>query len=529
MAGHTVAMPLAQRYRPSPTLGNELLTILPAERISQGSADRLVYSRDMWPKTLLSVRDNKPSVSPPDVVVWPETTEEVAAIVKLCRRERVPLVPWGGGSGVCGGAIATSGGIVLDLKRMNRLLAASSEDGLATFQSGVIGQTLEDQLNRRGLTLGHFPASIYCSTLGGWLAARSAGQLSSKYGKIEDMVLSLEAVLGDGRVVRCSAGEQPDLVPLIVGSEGTLAIITEATLRVHRLAAHRLFRAYELPRVSAGCEGFRRGLQRGLRPAVMRLYDETDSLLARASGQGRAGESGRRLLAVLGEEIEERHGERIADLKQLLLGAALVRAGMLSRLAERLLPRLSGGCLAIVGFEGEPALCQAEAELFHAELLGVGARDLGEGPGLSWYRHRYAVSYKQSPLYAAGGFADTMEVATTWERLLPLYRSVRAAISSLAMVLAHFSHAYPEGCSIYFTFAAAAEGRAKSDLLYDEIWRRGLQAVIKEGGTISHHHGVGASKAAYMAEEHGPALAVYRQLKAVMDPDGILNPGKMGL
>jgi alkyldihydroxyacetonephosphate synthase len=202
---------------------------------------------------------------------------------------------------------------------------------------------------------------------------------------------------------------------------------------------------------------------------------------------------------------------------------------MLGRVAERLLPRVSGGCLAIVGFEGEPALCQTEAELLHAEFLGAGARDLGEGPGLSWYQHRYAVSYKQSPLYMAGGFADTMEVATTWERLLPLYRSVREAISSSAMLLAHFSHAYPEGCSIYFTFAAAAEGRAKSDLLYDEIWRRGLQAVIKEGGTISHHHGVGASKAAYMAEEHGSALAIFRQLKAVMDPDGILNPGKMGL
>jgi alkyldihydroxyacetonephosphate synthase len=516
------------RFRPTTAVGRDLLSVLPEDRISQGAADRLVYSRDMWPRALLSVRDNKPSVHPPDYIVWPESTEEVAEIVRVAARHKVGVIPYGGGSGVCGGAMATGGGIVVDLKRMCAVEEVSPENHLATFMTGINGQILEDQLNLRGLTLGHFPASIYCSTLGGWLAARSAGQLSSRYGKIEDMVQELEVVLGDGRVVQCSAAHQPDLIPLIVGSEGTLGIITRATMRVHPLAGFRLFRGYEFPRVAAGCEAMRRVLQRGLRPAVMRLYDEMDTLMARPSGDPKP-RAKPGLLASALQLFPQVGASLSSDLKSSLLRAALSRAGMVNKLVETLAPRLSGGCLAILGFEGEPMLTETEAALCHAEYLAAGGRDLGEGPGLAWYKHRYAVSYKMSPIYAGGGFVDTMEVAATWDRLMDLYREVRRALAPLAVVLAHFSHAYPEGCSIYFTFAGSAEGRVKSDTLYDEIWRTGLGAVVKAGGTISHHHGVGQSKAAFMQEEHGASMTVFRQLKAACDPEGILNPGKMGL
>jgi len=515
-------------HQPSTTVGRDLLSVVPEARFSQGAADRLIYSRDMWPKALLSVRDNKPSVHPPDYIVWPESTEEVAALLRVAGKHRIPVIPYGGGSGVCGGAMATGGGLVLDLKRMNATEEIDLEDHLATFQAGINGQLLEDQLNLRGLTLGHFPASIYISTLGGWLAARSAGQLSSRYGKIEDMVHDLEVVLGDGRVVRCGAAHEPDLMPLFVGSEGTLGVITRATMRVHPLPDFRLFRAYEFPRIAAGCEAMRRVMQRGLRPSVMRLYDEMDTLLARPSGDAHGKKRGGLIESMMG--LAPQVGESLgADLKAKLMRAALSRAGMVNRVVESLVPKLSGGCMAILGFEGERPLVEAEAGLCHAEYLAAGGKDLGEGPGIAWYKHRYDVSYKMSPVYHQGAFVDTMEVAATWERLMDMYREVRKALSPLAMVLAHFSHAYPEGCSIYFTFAASAEGRVKSDTLYDEIWRTGLAAVIKAGGTISHHHGVGQAKAAFMQEEHGSAMATYRQVKAVMDPAGILNPGKMGL
>lgn len=514
------------QFRPSTALGRDLLAILPSERISQGAAARLIYSRDMWPKALLSVRDNKPSVHPPDFIVWPETTQEVAEIVKLAVKRSVPLVPYGGGSGVCGGAMATGGGVVVDLKRMNAVLAVSAEDHLATFEVGIIGQILEDQLNLHGLTLGHFPASIYCSTLGGWLATRSAGQFSSKYGKIEEMVYGLEAVLGDGRVISCDIFQEPSLIPLLVGSEGTLGIITRATMRVHPLADYRLFRAYEFPRIAAGCEAMRRVMQRGLRPAVLRLYDEMDTLMARPGGEPQGKRS---LLSSALSLLPQAAEDLNSDLKKTLVRTALSRAGMLNKVVEKLVPRLSGGCMAIVGLEGYPALTETEAALCHAELLAAGGKDIGEGPGLAWYENRYAVSYKQSQVYVTGGFVDTMEVATTWDRLMDLYREVRKALSPLAIVLAHFSHAYPEGCSIYFTFAASAEGRVRSDNLYDEIWKRGLEAVLKAGGTISHHHGIGQSKGAFMEAEHGPGMAIFRKLKTMMDPAGVLNPGKMGL
>ncbi len=516
---------MQNQFSPTTSLGRKLVKLLPPDRISQGAADRMIYSRDMWPRTLFSVRENKPSVAPPDFIVWPEDAEEVSVVCALASEHGVPVVPWGGGSGVCGGAMATSGGIILDLKRMNRVLQISAADHLASFQCGIIGQTLEDQLNLRHLTLGHFPASIYCSTLGGWLAARSAGQLSSKYGKIEDMVVQVEAVLGEGDRIVCQARHEPNLVPLLVGSEGTLGVITSATLKVRPLPTCRILRAYEFPRLAAGAEAMRRVMQRGLQPSVLRLYDEVDTLLARASGQDR-----RKSWLSDAVSFLPQVGQGLGvDLRGALIKTALGRAGVFSKLAERIAPRLAGGCLLIVGFEGEPGLTEVEAALGHAEVLDSGGQDRGEEPGLNWFRNRYAVSYKQSPLYVNGGFADTMEVAVTWDRLMGLYSAVRQTLASRALVMAHLSHAYSEGCSIYFTFAALGEGKAKAEGLYEEIWQEGLSAVVQAGGTISHHHGIGLSKAPFMAQEHGEAMQIYRELKAVMDPAGVLNPGKMGL
>jgi alkyldihydroxyacetonephosphate synthase len=259
----------------------------------------------------------------------------------------------------------------------------------------------------------------------------------------------------------------------------------------------------------------------------MRLYDEMDTLMAQPAGESKKKQSmWEGALGFLPKAVDGFH----ADIKKGLLRAALLRAGMLNKVAERVAPRLSGGCLAILGFEGREApLVEAEAALGHAEYLAAGGRDLGEELGLSWFENRYAVSYKQSVIYVSGGFVDTMEVATTWDRLLDLYHEVRRALAPLALVLAHFSHVYPQGCSIYFTIAASATGRMKTETLYDEIWQQGLAAVLKAGGTISHHHGIGVSKAAFMKDELGSALSIYRQLKAALDPQGILNPGKMGL
>jgi alkyldihydroxyacetonephosphate synthase len=266
---------MVARTVPLEELTRALAEVVGDRRVSTRAVDRQTYSRDMWPRLLFAVRAGALSEHPPDVVVWPETVDEVREIVHIARRMGVPIVPYGAGSGVCGGAVPIRGGITLDMKRMDRIVEVDAEGLTVTAEAGINGERLERALAARGLTLGHFPSSIYCSTLGGWLAARSAGQMSTKYGKIEDMALSVTAVTGRGDVVttgrhgRAHAG--PDFTQLVIGSEGTLGVIVQGKLRVRPAPEVRHLRGFEFARVPAGLEGIRRVLQRGLKPAVVRL------------------------------------------------------------------------------------------------------------------------------------------------------------------------------------------------------------------------------------------------------------------
>jgi alkyldihydroxyacetonephosphate synthase len=522
-----------------------LAAVVGPDRVSTRATDRATYARDMWPRLLLAVRAGAAAEHPPDVIVWPERATEVAAIVAVARRLGVPLVPYGAGSGVCGGAVPIRGGITVDVKRMDRILDIDAARLLVTAECGVNGERLERALERRGLTLGHFPSSIYCSTLGGWLAARSAGQMSTRYGKIEDMALSVTGVTGRGDAITTGrlgrAGAGPDWTQLLIGSEGTLAILTRATLRVRPAPETRVLRGFEVRRVTAGLEAIRRVLQRGLKPAVVRLYDEFDSWMALRGGHDSEptppAPTGAlpSLEGAPAEVVDDGLLGRLRSLRPRSLGrdalaAALDRPRLLNTLVDLGAQRLGRrGCLLIIGCEGARPRVEAEARLVFAELERAGAKDLGEEPGLRWLRRRYAVSYNMSKMFAAGAFVDTMEVAATWERLVDLYDGVRAALSRHAFVMAHFSHAYSEGCSIYFTFAGHGSSRAAAERKYDALWRDGLAAATRAGGTISHHHGVGLMKGPAMAEEHRESMALYEALKRSFDPDGVLNPGKMGL
>src|SRR5690606_2557405 len=213
-------------------------------------------------------------------------------------------------------------------------------------------------------------------------------------------------------------------------------------------------------------------------------------------------------------------------LKHDLFAGVLGRPRLLNSLAGALAERVvRSGCLLIIGVEGARIRTEIEAGLVFDELARAGAVDKGEEPGRRWYERRYAVSYRMSPTFRDGAFVDTMEVAATWDRVSDLYREVRAAIGRHALVMAHFSHAYAEGCSIYFTFVTHRDGRAAEEKVYDAIWRDGLQAASRVGGTISHHHGVGLLKGPAMAAEHREAMTVLRALKRTFDPDGVMNPG----
>lgn len=480
----------------------------------------------------------------PDAVVRPRDVAGVQAVVRLANERGFAVVPFGAGSGVCGGTIAVRGGVALDLKGLDRILDIDRTSLLVRVQAGMNGQLFEEALQREGLTAAHHPSSITCSTVGGWVAARGAGQLSTRYGKVEDMVAGLEVVLPDGTLastpVTPRAATGPDWNHVFTGSEGVLGIVVAVTLRVHRLPPLRLFRSWEFPDLARALDAIREGLQRGARPAAVRLYDPLDTLLVARAGDprplppppGDQGEDGpvapwwplsrvspRALLGAL--------RERLPDLRHEAERALLARPELLNRLTGKL-PGV--GCLLVLTFEGhDQELASAEEAVFRRACEASGGVDRGPGPAETWWNNRLAVSFKQSGVYAMGGFVDTMEVATSWSRLLELHDRVRAALAPHALVMAHFSHAYADGCSIYFTFAALQGSPEDARRRHEAAWRDGLAAVVACGGAVSHHHGVGLLKGEALRASHGALHDVLARVKAALDPAGIMNPGKLGL
>lgn len=500
----------------------ELPDVLPGVRVSRDAADRVAYARDLWPRHHLAVRAGNVAENRPAGIVWPTSTDEVARIVEWAYATETPIVPFGAGSGVCAGILPNERMLVLDLKRMDRWRELDERARTLTVEAGHMGLPLEEELGRRGLTLGHFPSSILCSTVGGWVAARSAGQCSGKYGKIEDMVLGLECVTGTGKVVQLRHRTSgPNLLPLVIGSEGTLAIVTSATLRLHPRPTTRALAAFSFPTTSHGWEAMRAMFQAGLRPAVARLYDPFDAMLARRGAVKKGG-----------ADSGGTPGLGAAALRNLLR-----RPGAMNELMEGSIgSAVLGGSLLIVIFEGEGEAPSRDLDEGRRIASGQGGQYEGEGPAQKWLLHRYSVSYRQAPVFAAGLFSDTMEVAAPWSKLGALYDGVRRALGEHVFVMAHMSHAYPDGCCIYFSFAGTAgppeAGRegwdARCETTYDRAWRAALEAAVLAGGTIAHHHGVGRSKAPRLSSElGGGGVDAVRALMRAFDPKGVLNPGNL--
>jgi len=520
---------------------DDLAKALPKLRASADAADQVAYARDLWPRHHMAVRAGRVAEHRPGAIVWPTSTKDVAELVKWAQKTGTSLVPFGAGSGVCGGVLPREDVVVVDLKRMDRWRKLDREAPSLDVEAGHMGVPLEERLNREGFTLGHFPSSILCSTVGGWVAARSAGQCSGLYGKIEDMVAELEMVTGTGDVVtlkRRTSG--PDLVPLVVGSEGIFGIITSATLRLHPAPTSRGFAAWSFKTTEDGWEAMRLLFQSGLRPAVSRLYDPFDAMLARMGGvkRGDAKAKGADAKGGRASAPGAAPGWGTAALRQVLRRPELMNELLHSRAGGRAM----GGAMLVVVFEGtgdRPARDVEEARrLIEASPR---AKYEGEGPAQKWLKHRYAVSYRQAPMFATGAFVDTMEVAATWSRLGALYEGVRRAAGEHVFVMAHFSHAYPDGCCIYFSFAGSAAPRPfwgrgpktqrewdrACEETYDATWRAALAAAVEAGGTIAHHHGVGRSKAPRMTSEIGAGVDVVRAMKRAFDPRGIMNPGNL--
>ena len=457
------------------------------------STDSLVlhaYSQDQWPRKLLELREQGPAPSQVHGVVWPESSAQVAAILRAANKHAdVGLYPYGAGSGVCGATIPSEKErrlrIVVDLKAMRKVRSIDLKSMTVWAEAGIIGENLERSLNQEGLTLSHFPSSIYCSSLGGYLATRSAGQFSTKYGKIEDMVLSLEVVLADATVVETGRAPRsamgPDWTQLLLGSEGTLAFFTAACLQIHRIPEARVMMGFGASDVSQALTFTRRLMQDGLRPSVLRIYDSLETSMT------------------LNSEI----------LKQ---------------------SKFKGGLALIAIFEGRKRMAEAEAQEAQAFATELGLQALGPALGEHWWKHRYDVSYKQQLILSHEKMVlDTFEIAVTWDKIENVYHAVKGVKIGLGMIMAHFSHFYHTGANIYFTLVGHAGRSISSVDRYDDIWEKILKAALEAGATLSHHHGVGLQKNEWIRKEKGPWIDIFRKVKNGFDPENRLNPFKMGL
>ncbi|MGI9030170.1 MAG: FAD-binding oxidoreductase, partial [Ilumatobacteraceae bacterium] len=435
-------------------------------------------SRDWWPLTMhWALAGQVPARA--GVVVRPQQVEEVAAVVACCAGAGVPITAAGGRSGVCGASIPAFGGVVLDLTGLAGIVEVDAESGVVEVLAGTFGPDLEAELQGiHGLSVGHFPQSFELATVGGWVACRGAGQYSTRYGKVEDMVVGLEVVLADGTVVRTggspAAAVGPDLTQLFVGAEGTLGIVTRVWLRAHPVPPHTARAAYWFASFGAGVEVCRRVLRRGATPAVLRLYDPAESQ------RGHVGDGRRALLLVL-DECDE-------------------------------------------------ALVQATLDIVAAECLADGAEAGADALVDAWLAHRTDTSALQA-LTRKGFVVDTMEIAAPWSRLVELFEAAPAALLAVPHARAatcHLSHSYPDGACLYFPFAATPPPE-EVEATYVALWDAGQRTVLEHGGNLSHHHGVGLNRARFLPEALGPAFGVLAAVKAALDPSGILNPGKLGL
>jgi alkyldihydroxyacetonephosphate synthase len=434
-------------------------------------------SRDWWPLALhWSLAGQVPQLA--DVVVRPTTLDEVVRVVRVCNNARLPLTVTGGRSGVCGAALPVHGGVVLDATALAGIGAVDEVSGVVEVLPGTFGPDLEAHLHPLGLSVGHFPQSFDLATVGGWVGARGAGQFSTRYGKIEDMVVGLEVVLADGTVVRTggapAAAAGPDLTQLFVGSEGTLGVITRVWLRAHPVPDDEIRSAWSFGSFTDGIEACRQILRAGATPAVLRLYDAAESQ------RGQGGDGTECILLVLDEGAPEIVGAT---------GAVVDRC-----------------CTAAGGAARDPDLVER------------------------WMHHRNDTSALQG-LTRKGFVVDTMEIAAPWSVLGALFDDVRTAMLAVPHARAatcHLSHSYADGACLYFTFAATPPPD-EVESTYIALWDAGQRAVLRGGGNLSHHHGVGINRGRFMVEALGPAHGVLTALKSALDPNGIMNPGKLGL
>lgn len=460
----------------------ELEDIVGRENVSTNMGDKLAYATDyFWVPRMIIDRGGRPAL--PDCIVRPASAEEVSKVLKIANYYKIPVQTWGGGSGSQGGALPMAGGILLDVKRMDKLIDINTESGYITCETGMIFQTLEWYANERGYSVMHLPSCLTCCTVGGALAHNGIGILSTKYGKIDDQVLSVEVVLPNGDIINTlpvpkhSSG--PNLLNLFVGSEGCLGIMTKARFKITKLPEVRRHHAFLFNDMSTGYNACREIVQT-VRPSIMRLFDEA---------------------------------ETVSIIKQVI---GFEKKGSFLNLTV----------------EGKEKIVAAEEEYIMEIAEKYGAQYLGSEYGEKWFDNRITFFYPGITLNNPKMFG-TLDTTATYDNIQNVYWAMKKAIEAYPGVkfISHSSHWYEWGCMNYsrFIIENPPEDTEEAIRLHNSIWNDGIRAAIANGGVINDHHGVGLKLSRLMKENYGPAMQVLEGLKKELDPNGIMNPYKLGL
>lgn len=445
--------------------------------LEEKSVDHL-WLTHMW-------REKEQELPLPYFIVRPANTDQTSKVMSICNTYKVPVVPRGGGSGSAGGAATMYGGIVLDVTRMDEIIEIDEKSLVLTAQAGINGRVLEDKLNEKGYMLAHYPSSVDISTLGGYLTARGSGVMSTKYGKAEDMVLSVEVVMPDGKVIETLPTPNhacgPGILQLFVGSEGTLGVITKVSIRIDPLPETRLFRFFQFDSIHDGIDAGRDIMANRLNPAVIRLYDPGST---------------EKSLNTTGLDLD--------------------------------------GSYMVVMVDGFKDIAKMELDKIVEICKNNKGKDMGEELGKHWWDTRY-VAYKPPVHPEFPQLYGTPETVCTYDNINKIYDEKKALIENEykewgAKYTAHFSHWYSWGTMVYDRFYIEHPPEDADELfrLYTELWDKCTKINLDNGGVLNEHHGIGIKLGGHMREQYGEAFDFLLDIKKAADPKSIMNPGKLG-
>lgn len=436
------------------------------------------HSCDWWPVAIKARQQNK-KLWQPQVIVRPDRVGQVQKVLEFATKNHIPVTPWGLGSGVTGAALATQGGISLDLSALNQVLMLDEESLIIQVQAGMNGLELERLLNQRGYTLNHSPQSLDRSTVGGWISTRATGQFSSRWGGIEGLALSLSVVLASGELISTPIGPRtssgPDLCALFIGSEGTLGVVVDVTLRFFPLPEFRCFESLAFSNLLDGIQAMRQIMRSGLRPFLVRFYDQDEACYVMRNSTFSAN-------------------------------------------------------LLLLGFEGPASVALAEYQHALSICKAYNGEQLGEQPAIGWMASRFDFSTIENRLKQVGGYAETIEVADFWGGIYETYQVLKSSLKPYAQdVLGHFSHVYTQGTSLYMILLGQADDDETAQVNLEAIWRTSMCICLERNIILSHHHGIGLARSPFIEEALGSSFSLLVRVKEALDPIGILNPGKLGL